>query len=171
MKRAFLVVVFGLAAVVAVWTRLPATVWYREGRPTRFGRLTNRAMAAWSGAGLPPRIQQTLEVERRRTGGVLSLPVVIAEVGGQRYLVSMLGEKAAWVANVRAAGGRAVLRSRRREDVQLEEVPIEDRAPILRAYVKRAPGARPHFDPGPGDPVDAFAAVAGAYPVFRITPA
>jgi hypothetical protein len=44
----------------------------------------------------------TLEVMGRRSGRWISLPLVMAVVDGQRYLVSMLGENAAWVQNVRA---------------------------------------------------------------------
>jgi len=56
----------------------------------------------------------TLEVTGRKSGRTISLPVVIAIVDGQRYLLSMLGDNAMGpkrVQNVRAAGGRAVLRS------------------------------------------------------------
>jgi hypothetical protein len=55
----------------------------------------------------------------------------------------MLGNDIHWVKNVRAAGGRAVLRSGGREHIILEEVSAEQRAPIVRAYLQRAPGARP----------------------------
>jgi hypothetical protein len=44
----------------------------------------------------------------------------------------MLGEGVIWVAIVRAADGRAVLRHGRREAVRLEEVDPGARAPILR---------------------------------------
>lgn len=56
----------------------------------------------------------------------------------------MLGNNVQWVQNVRAAGGRAVLRSGVREQVELEEVPTDQCVRILRAYLQRAPGARPH---------------------------
>ena len=35
------------------------------------------------------------------------MPLVVATVGGERYLVSMLGEEVNWVRNVRAAGVRS----------------------------------------------------------------
>lgn len=54
----------------------------------------------------------------------------------------MLGEDANWVRNVRAAGGRAVLRHGRREAVMLEDVEPAQRAPVLRRYLAVAPGAR-----------------------------
>ena len=88
--------------------------------------------------------------------------------GGRRYLVSMLGERSAWVHNVRAAGGRATIRHGRPQEVRLVEVPPEERAPVIKAYLARAAGARPHIPVDPAAPLDAFAAVAERYPVFRI---
>jgi len=94
--------------------------------------------------------------------------VVVAVVDGERYLVSMLGEHVNWVQNVRVAGGRAVLRSGRPEEVHLEEVPAEQRAPILRAYLQYAPGARPHVPVSKDAPLAEFQKVAPAFPVFRV---
>jgi hypothetical protein len=45
---------------------------------------------------------ETLEVTGRRSGRTVSLPIVVAVVDGQRYLVSMLGENVNWVQNIRA---------------------------------------------------------------------
>jgi hypothetical protein len=89
-------------------------------------------------------------------------------VAGERYLVSMLGENVQWVENVRAAGGRAALRSGGREEVQLEEVPAGRRAPILKAYLERAPGARPHVPVDKDAPLSEFEKIAPAFPVFRV---
>jgi len=114
---------------------------------------------------------ETLEVTGRKSGRTISLPVVIAVVDGQRYLVSMLGDKVQWVQNVRAAGGRAALRSRGREEIQLEELPAEQRASILKAYLQRAPGARPHLPVNKDAPLAEFPKVAAAFPVFRLIPA
>jgi deazaflavin-dependent oxidoreductase (nitroreductase family) len=110
----------------------------------------------------------TLEVTGRKSGRIASLPVVIAVVDGQRYLVSMLGDNVHWVHNVRAAGGRAVLRSGGREEIQLEEVPPDQRAPILRAYLQRAPGARPHVPVNKDAALAEFEKIAAQFPVFRL---
>jgi hypothetical protein len=80
----------------------------------------------------------------------------------------MLGEDVQWVRNVRAAGGRAVLRSGGRENVRLEEVPVAERAPILKAYLNRAPGARPHVPVQKDAPLVEFEKIASAFPVFRV---
>jgi deazaflavin-dependent oxidoreductase (nitroreductase family) len=121
-------------------------------------------------SGVTSNYMETLEVTGRKSGRTFSLPVVLAVVDGQRYLVSMLGENVQWVHNVRAAGGRAVLRSGGREEVQLEEVPADQRAPILRAYLQRAPGARPHVPVNKDAALAEFQRVAAAFPVFRLSP-
>ena len=97
--------------------------------------------------------------------------MVIADIDGERYLVAMLGEGTGWVANVRAAGGRAVLRHGRREAVVLEEIESRERAPILRRYLEVASGARAHFPVDRRAPLSEFEAIAPQYPVFRVGPA
>ena len=119
-------------------------------------------------SGRAPRQLHSLEVRGRRHGRLISLPVVVADYEGERYLVSMLGEDVNWVANVRAAGGHAVLRHGRPEEVLLEEVDPQLRGPILRRYLQLAPGARAHIAVDPSASLDEFEAVAPRYPVFLI---
>jgi hypothetical protein len=144
---------------------------YRGRRPGWIARVVNRAVAAVASSGAAASYLVTLEVAGRTSGRTTSLPVVVAVVGGQRYLVSMLGDGAQWVLNVRAAGGRAALRTGAREEVRLEEVPAGQRAPILKAYLGRAPGARPHVPVDKDAPLAEFEKVAAAFPVFRVVPA
>jgi deazaflavin-dependent oxidoreductase (nitroreductase family) len=119
---------------------------YRGGRPGLLARAMNRVSALQFSAGiLSPARAVTLEVPGRRSGRLISFPVVVAEHEGERYVVSMLGDDANWVRNVRAAEGRAVLHRHGCQFVQLEEVEPELRAPILRRYLAVAPGARPHM--------------------------
>jgi deazaflavin-dependent oxidoreductase (nitroreductase family) len=110
----------------------------------------------------------TLEVTGRKSGRIFSLPLVMAIVDGRRYLVSMLGNNVQWVHNVRAAGGKAVLRHGRREEIRLEELPADQRAPILKAYLQRAPGARPHVPVNKDAALSEFEKIAAAIPVFRV---
>jgi len=143
---------------------------YRGGRPNRFAQMQNRASALVFAAGIRPRRLATLEVPGRRSGRVISFPVVIADLDGERYLVAMLGEDASWPLNVRAADGRAVLRHGHREIVRLEEVDPAARPPIIRRYLAVAPGARPHIAVDRHAPVEEFVPIAPRIPVFRITP-
>jgi deazaflavin-dependent oxidoreductase (nitroreductase family) len=124
-------------------------------------------MAAW---GKAPKQLHSLEVRGRRSGRLTSFPVVVADHEDGRYLVAMLGKGVNWVANVRAAGGHAVLRHGRREQVRLEEVDPKIRGPILRRYLELAPGARAHIAVDRSAPLEEFNAVAATYPVFRIRP-
>jgi hypothetical protein len=94
--------------------------------------------------------------------------VVIATVEGKRYLVSMLGPESDWVRNVEAAQGDAVIRQGRRSRVHLVAVTPEQRAPILREYVRIASSGRQHFPLPVGAPLPDFEAIAEHYPVYRI---
>jgi deazaflavin-dependent oxidoreductase (nitroreductase family) len=144
---------------------------YRTGRPGALARVLNRISAIQFSAGvLSPAQAATLEVPGRRTGRLISFPVAVADYEGGRYLVSMLGNDSNWVRNVRAAGGRAVLRHGHREEVRLVEVGPGDRAPILRRYLEIAPGARPHVPVDRHAPLAEFERIAGQFPVFRILP-
>jgi deazaflavin-dependent oxidoreductase (nitroreductase family) len=145
-------------------------LFYRDWHPTRFGRWSNRLMGWWSAVGLPPRIQATLEVRGRASGRVRSNPVGIATVEGNRYLVSMLGPQSDWVKNVESAHGEAVLRQGRRQRVRLVQVAPEERAPVLREYVRIATSGRRHFPVHVGAPLSDFVAIAERYPVYRIDP-
>jgi hypothetical protein len=142
---------------------------YRGGHPNRLARLLNRGWAIAHSAGLWPTRLATLEVAGRRTGRIISFPVVIADHGGERYLVAMLGEDSNWPRNVRAAGGRAVLRHGRREAIRLEEVESATRPLILRRYLAVAPGARAHIPVDRNAPIEDFGQIASQLPVFRIT--
>jgi len=143
---------------------------YRGGRPNRLAAALNRFFGAVHALGAAPNYLVTLDVRGRRSGRMISLPLVMAVVDGERYLVSMLGTDVEWVRNVKAAGGNVTLRHGRREDVHLEEVAADRRVPILKAYLQRAPGARPHV-PIPKDaPLAEFEKLSAQFPVFRVMP-
>jgi deazaflavin-dependent oxidoreductase (nitroreductase family) len=145
---------------------------YRGNRPGGLAKVMNRLSAIQFSAGvLSPERAATLEVQGRRSGRTVSFPVVVADHQGERYLVSMLGEDTNWVRNVRAAGGRAVLRRRHPEAVHLEEVEAGARAPILRRYLALAPGARPHIPVDRRAPLAEFERIAAQFPVFHLTTA
>jgi deazaflavin-dependent oxidoreductase (nitroreductase family) len=134
-------------------------------------RAVNRVSAFVHALGVAPNHLVTLEVVGRHSGRATSFPLVMAVVDGERYLVSMLGRDVAWVRNVRAAGGRAVLRHGRTERVRLEEIPVAQRGPILKAYLERAPGARAHVPVDEDAPLEELEAIAGGIPVFRVVAA
>ena len=142
---------------------------YRGGRPNAHARVQNRISAVVHALGVAPNYLVTLEVVGRRSGRKISLPLVMVVVDGERYLVSMLGPGAAWVRNLRATDGRAVLRHGRTERVRLEEVALDRRPRVLKAYLQRAPGARPHVPVDKDAPLEEFEVVASQTPVFRVS--
>ncbi len=141
---------------------------YRGQHPNWLASIMNNVSAFMGSLGIAPNYMVTLEVIGRKSGRIVLLPVVIAIVDSEQYLISMLGQNAQWVLNVRAAGGKAAIRSGRRKAVQLDEVSTDQRAPILKAYLKRAPGARPHMPVDKDAPLVKFEKIAADYPVFHI---
>ena len=141
---------------------------YRDQRPNWLAKALNHFWAVVHATGIAPNYMVTLDVIGRKSGKIISFPLAMIIVDGQRYLVSMLGEDVQWVKNIRAANGKAVLRHGRREDIQLEEVPTEERAPIIKAYLPRAPGAQPHIPVSKDAPLAEFEKIAAEYPVFHV---
>ena len=117
---------------------------YRHRHASRLARVLNAAQARLAAAGVGPRWLVMVEVTGRRGGRTISFPAVIADCDNGRYLVSKLGEDTNWVRNIRASGGRAVLRHADRELVMLQEVegrpPRSDPALLPAART----GARAH---------------------------
>src|SRR6266508_2875923 len=153
--------------VALFWQRFHRWL-YQGGHPNAWTRVVNRGWAAVHSLGIAPNYLVTLEVVGRRSGRLISFPLAMVLLDGERYLVSMLGSQAAWVQNVRAASGRATLRHGRTEQVLLEEVAVEKRAHILKAYLHLAPGARPHIPVDKDAPLEEFQAIAAQFPVFRL---
>ena len=141
---------------------------YRGGHPNLLAKLLNRVWAIIHSLGLFPNYLVTLEVIGRRSGRAIRFPLAMTVINGERYLVSMLGAETNWVRNIRAAGGNATLRHGKSEQVLLEEVDVKQRAPVLKAFLKHAPGARPHIPVSKDAPVSEFEAIASQYPVFRL---
>lgn len=142
--------------------------FYRDWRPTRFGRLWTRLFAWVSGLGLTPQLLLTLQVKDRTTGHLHDTILAVASYQGHRYLVSMLGNGSEWVQNVRAAGGQACIKRGRSYPVRLVEIPANERAPIIKAWCQVATSGREHLPVSYHAPVADFEAIAADYPVFRI---
>jgi deazaflavin-dependent oxidoreductase (nitroreductase family) len=111
---------------------------------------------------------RVLEHQGRRSGKPFHTPVNLLVVDDQQYLVAARGETE-WVRNVRAAQGQLVLiLGRRRQSYLATEVPVAERAEILRSYLRRWKFEVGMFFEGVGpDSTDAeFAAIAERHPVF-----
>jgi hypothetical protein len=141
---------------------------YRGGRPNGLTKIINKGWAFIHSLGVFPNYLVTLEVVGRQSGKTIRFPLAMTVMNGERYLVSMLGAEANWVKNVNAAGGNARLRHGITEQVLLKEVDANQRAPILKAYLQLAPGARPHIAVDKDAPLAEFEKIASKYPVFKL---
>jgi hypothetical protein len=146
-------------------------IYYRDGRATAAGRAFARFWTSLASVGVVPPVIVSLETIGSRSGRRRAVPMVVGRYEGSEYLVSMLGARSPWVHNVRADGGRAWLRRGAVREVRLVEVPVGERAPVIKIYLGIAAGARPHIPVAPGAPLADFEAIAADYPVFRIEPA
>jgi deazaflavin-dependent oxidoreductase (nitroreductase family) len=114
--------------------------------------------------GLKIGSQHLLSVRGRKSGRLRSTPVSVATVDGVRYIVAAFPD-AAWVQNVRAAGTGRLERGRSVDEVRFTELAVEDRAPVLRAFLQQVKGGVRFF--GSSNP-DVVVAAADRYPVFRL---
>ncbi len=82
-----------------------------------------------------------LTVCGRKSGQPRSVPIVLLEQNGKRYLAATYGS-VHWVRNLRAAREGILTRGRRAETVTARELPQDEAALVLQAEVKRTPLAR-----------------------------
>jgi len=137
-------------------------------KPSRIVQLMNGFIGRLASLGLMPSDTVQLEVRGRKSGQPRSNAVTWVEHNGQRYLVAPRGETE-WVRNVRAAGGQAAVRHRARREVRLEELPVDQRAPIINDYLKKTHRAtRAEFGIDPEADLSEFERIAPKHPVFRI---
>jgi len=141
-------------------------------RPGWFTRhVFNRLLSGLTRMGISVRGSRVLEHRGRSSGRLHHTPVNLLSVDGTQYLVAPRGETQ-WVRNVRHAGGHLVLLlGRRRQECTATEVPVADRAPILRNYLRRWKfEVGMFFDGVTPDSTDAeWAAVAAQHPVFALS--
>jgi deazaflavin-dependent oxidoreductase (nitroreductase family) len=103
-----------------------------------------------------------LSVPGRTSGQWRTTPVVVLDHEGQRFLVAP-GGLTEWARNLRAAGRGRLARREHVEQFVAEEIPPQDRPPVLAAYLNRygrMPTVKAGFRAFP-DPAD--------HPTFRLT--
>ena len=109
-----------------------------------------------------------ISVSGRKSGVMRTTPVFVLKHEGYRWLVAGF-EQSDWVKNLRAAGWCFLIHDRREERVAVVEVEdLATRAPLLQAFVRRAPGGHRGFSIKPDAPLEEFAAIAPRHPVFRV---
>jgi deazaflavin-dependent oxidoreductase (nitroreductase family) len=122
-------------------------------------------------AGLSMRGSRVLAVRGRKTGEVHTTPVNLLEIGGQRHLVAPRGNTQ-WVRNLRAASEGELRLGRKVERFRAEELPDDEKVPLLREYLRRWKAETGVFfgGVGPDSPDEELHRIAPDHPVFRITP-
>jgi len=131
-------------------------------------KFANRAIIALNRLGVSFGTWYILSIPGRKTGKMRSTPVSVLHVNGQRYVIT--GFETHWVKNARKEGHGILARGRKKEQVVLVELPVEERPPILREFPRQVPHGVPFFEKLlniPGDP-EALAAAAPRCPVFRL---
>lgn len=130
----------------------------------------NRLVAGLTRCGVSVWGSRVLEVPGRRSGEPRRTPVNLLTVEGERYLVAPRGHTQ-WVRNLRASGRGRLLLGRGGEPFTATEVPDADKAPLLRAYLRRWRFEVGAFfgGVGPDSPEADFRRIAPDHPVFRIT--
>jgi deazaflavin-dependent oxidoreductase (nitroreductase family) len=129
-------------------------------RPPWMARVIGNRMARL----FRPSLVCQLSVRGRRTGRWRFVNVVVLEHEGERYLLAAFGNTE-WSRNLRATGTGRLKRRGRVEQVAVVEVPPQERAPLMQAYLRRfgtMPTVAATFRALP-DPAD--------HPTFRIVDA
>lgn len=136
----------------------------------RTDRAFNAAVAWLTDHGVSLLGSRVLTVRGRRTGALQRVPVNLLRLGDERFLVAVRGNTQ-WVRNVRVAGQGELRVGRRTERVRLEELPVSERTPVIRVYLKRWGWEVGRFVDGltgsSGD--EAIGTAAAGIPVFRVT--
>jgi F420H(2)-dependent quinone reductase len=139
------------------------------GRLPRWLGPANRVIIALQHRGVVIGTMRLLSVPGRKSGKMRTTPVSPLTVEGRRYVVGGL-ESSDWVKNARAAGWGILARGRNEEKVFLVELPVEERASILREFPRKVPHGVQFFHQVygvSGDPEE-FAALAPHCPVLRV---
>ena len=124
--------------------------------------LTRLGVSVWG--------SRVLEHRGRVSGRPHRTPVNLLTIDGTEYLVAPRGETE-WVRNVRRADGHLVLiLGRRRQSRTARELPVAERVPVLRAYLRRWKFETGMFFAGvTPDSTDAqWADEAARHPVFAL---
>jgi deazaflavin-dependent oxidoreductase (nitroreductase family) len=137
-------------------------------RVTPFVRMGNLFAKAAIHPDLHVRMVASLTVTGRKSGQAHSVPLVVVERQGERYLIGAFGE-VNWVRNLRAAGEATLTSGGFTEPVSAIELSAEQAAPVLKEVLVSAPGfVRSYFSITPDAPLPDFVREAPCHPVFRL---
>ncbi|MFG2475087.1 nitroreductase family deazaflavin-dependent oxidoreductase [Streptomyces fagopyri] len=129
----------------------------------------NRAVAWMTRRGLSVWGSRVLAVRGRKSGQWRTTPVNLLTVDGQHYLVAARGH-VQWTHNMRAAGGGELRLGKQVDTFTATEVTDDDKATLLRAYLKRWKAEVGVFfkGVGPDSSDEELRRIAPDHPVFRV---
>ena len=141
------------------------TKFVEPGLPTR---IFNGFVTLLSKAGLSMAGSRTLTVVGRKSGEPRTTPVNPLEFDGVTYLVAPRGTTQ-WVRNLRAAGEGELKLGRKTTRFRGEEVPDDQKLPIMKAYLDKWAWEVGTFFDLEKDPSDeSIRGIAHLHPVFRV---
>ncbi|WP_211368103.1 nitroreductase/quinone reductase family protein [Microbacterium rhizomatis] len=140
-------------------------------KPTAMDAVFNRAVGWLTRIGLPLAGSRVLSVRGRTSGEWRSTPVNPIRLAGERYLVSPRGHTQ-WVRNIRVSGEGRLTAGRRVEEFRIEEIPDDQKPPILRAYLTAWAWEVGRFfeNVDKDSPDERLLEIAPGFPVFRVLP-
>lgn len=137
-------------------------------RPNRLSAFINRLLARAAEAGIQLYDTQALTVRGRSSGVDRTVVVSALEIDGATYLVAPRGTTH-WARNLRAAGEGELRLGRRRRRFTAEEIPVDERPPILRQYLRRYGGiSKGQFEADADAPEERLREIAPLHPTFRL---
>jgi deazaflavin-dependent oxidoreductase (nitroreductase family) len=132
----------------------------------------NPTVALMTRAGISIWGSRILQVRGRKSGELRSNPVNLLTYEGKQYLVSPRG-LTQWVRNIRVSGGGELVLGNKVQPFRAVEIPDSEKAPLVRAYIKRFSfEVRRFFKGVKADSTEEdLRRIAPDHPVFRIDPA
>jgi deazaflavin-dependent oxidoreductase (nitroreductase family) len=135
--------------------------------PPRWLKVANRVNIAMLTRGIGPATQRVLTIPGRTSGLPRRTPIATVAFQGAVYLVAGYSSSD-WVKNARAAGSGTLSRGGHSATVTLVEIPVEQRAPILREFLHTIRGGRSFLTVGSQATDAEMASAANVHPVFRV---
>ena len=140
-------------------------------KPDWFNKnIFNPAVALMTRIGISVWGSRILRVRGRKSGEWRSNPVNLLTFEGKQYLVSPRGHTQ-WVRNIRVTGGGELVLGSKVQAFTAVEIPDDEKAPIVRAYLKRFSFEVGMFFKGvkADSPDEDLSRIAPDHPVFRLS--
>jgi deazaflavin-dependent oxidoreductase (nitroreductase family) len=130
----------------------------------------NPTVALMTRIGISVWGSRILRVRGRKSGEWRSNPVNLLTFEGKQYLVSPRGHTQ-WVRNIRVTGGGELVLGSKVRAFTAVEIPDTEKAPIVRAYLKRFSFEVGMFFKGvkATSPDEDLSRIAPDHPVFRLS--